>query len=180
MLLCPKTKQIQKPSERYGYLEGRESLRGQNITAALMSDDGFKEEVQRAILDFQVSFNMAVTLTQYQNFMLFFAVIRGCACDGTGGHRYSLYHGHSSMWRERYHWPWSKNKKEKVTVERYFLTCVFPYKILQVCSSRIELENKDAHLQSDQIPNKEVISLRGDIHPGSLYERKPSLRLTPQ
>ena len=63
MLLCPKTKQIQKPSERYGYLEGRESLRGQNITAALMSDVGFKEEVQRAILDFQVSFNMAVTLT---------------------------------------------------------------------------------------------------------------------
>ena len=50
-------------SERYGYLEGRESLRGQNITAALMSDVGFKEEVQRAILDFQVSFNMAVTLT---------------------------------------------------------------------------------------------------------------------
>ena len=31
----------------------------------------------------------------------------------------------------------------------------------QVCSSRVQLENKDTHIQSDKISNKEVIPLGG-------------------
>ena len=90
--------------ERYGYLEGRE-----NITAALMSDVGFKEEVDRAVLDFQVTGSCDLGIILVQHFHLFSAVLCGSERNWKSGHRHSLQHVDSPVWCQGYHRTWSKN-----------------------------------------------------------------------
>ena len=94
-------------SQRYGYLEGRE-----NITAALMSDVGFKEEVARAVLDFQVTGLCELGIIRFfllLNIILFSTVLCGSECNWKSGHRYSLQYVHSPLWCQGYRRTRSKN-----------------------------------------------------------------------